>query len=190
MSLSLPHSMQKLVLVLSILVLALLFAESAHSAAYMKLGDIKGESTHKDHKGWIELNSVTQIVTRATDVAKPTQATRGGVSVASGDVTGDGSAAKTTPKRNYEPITFNKRIDKSSPLLQQAAQKGTVFKSAIVDVDDPDNPGQMLRYELKNVYVTSYQTSGAGSGSAPSESLSLNFEEVKLVKPRATKASQ
>lgn len=191
MSLSLSHSMQKLLLLLGVVFLVLVFAESAHSAAYMKLGDIKGEATHKDHKGWIEINSVSTPLMQASDVAKPAATARSGVSVATGDVTGDGVAAvKTIPKRNYEPIKFSKPIDKSTPLLRKAAQDGTVFATAIVDVDDPDNPGQMLRYELKNVFITSYQTAGAASSSAPQEGLSLNYEEVKLVKPRAVKASQ
>jgi hypothetical protein len=56
---------------------------------YMKLGDIKGESaTARDHSGWIEILSMRLKPEPATS------STAGGVKVATGDVTGDGAAAR------------------------------------------------------------------------------------------------
>lgn len=53
-------------------------------------------------------------------------------------------------------------------------------------------PGQIayLKYELTNVIVTSYNISGSGqSESVPTESLSLNFEEIKVTYTEQDKAT-
>ena len=57
----------------------------------------------KGHDKWIILESVQLGAERAA----------GGVTVATGDVNGDGAPATTAHK--YEPITIRKRIDKSTP---------------------------------------------------------------------------
>ena len=197
MSITHSSTAQKLLFLLFVLLLSLVFAEKAHAAAYMKLGDIKGDVSNPDHKDWINLESVslptrvgsTTMHTTSTSRAASTATSAAGGSQATTAVTGNEGAA-TKARRQYEPITFTKRVDKSSPMLQEAATKGTVFTTATFDTPDPNDPAQPLRYELENVRITSYQISGAGSGSSmPMESFSLNYEEIKFTKlPKTKKA--
>jgi type VI protein secretion system component Hcp len=197
MSITHPTTAQKLLFLLFVLLLALVFTEKAHAAAYMKLGDIKGDVSNPDHKNWINLESVampprggsTIMHTTATSRTASTATGAAGGSQATTAVTGNEGAANKS-RRQYEPITFTKRIDKSSPMLQEAAAKGTVFATATLDATDPNDPAQPMRIELENVMITSYQTSGStGSASVPMESFSLNYEEIKYTKlPKTKKA--
>lgn len=198
MSIAHPSTAQKLLFLLFVLLLTMVFAEKAHAAAYMKLGDIKGDVADADHKNWINLESVAMpprvgsINMNSTSASRAanleTSATTG--SKAATAVT-DNDGAATGARRTYEPIKFTKRIDKSSPMLQEAAAKGTVFATATLDATDPNDPTQPMRIELENVMISSYQTSGsAGSASVPMESFSLNYEEIKYTKLPKTKKTR
>lgn len=113
---------------------ALLAATPALAASdyYMKLGDIKGESTarDKDHKGWIELESLSWAPERGASAT-------GGVRVATGDVDGDGRAERAavtaprdaasglpTGKRQHKPVTVTKEVDKATPRLAETVSAG------------------------------------------------------------------
>lgn len=132
---------------------SLALAAPAHAAAYMKLGDIKGQtqtSGKKDfYKGWIELNSVTC----ATDAAP---ASRGQIRIVK-----EWDAAASTK-------------------LSEAAARGRTFPSAQIHLLNAGGSSPTLRYELKNVQITSYQLGGSGldDGSIPTETLSLNFDKI------------
>ena len=82
--------------------LAILFSMSALSAAYLKFDGVDGESRDKDHKGWIDVLSVSQA-------AAPR----------------DAASGLPTGKRQHKPITFTKPIDKASPILARALANGT-----------------------------------------------------------------
>lgn len=58
-------------------------------------------------------------------------------------------------------VAFSKPVDQASPKLLEAFKKGTRFSTASIDVPYSD-AGRVtyLKYELKNVQVTSYQVSG------------------------------
>jgi type VI secretion system secreted protein Hcp len=81
-----------------------------------------------------------------------------------------------------QDVSITKQMDKSSPKLAESGLSGKVFPK--VEIHDTatygDARGTFLKYELKNVAVTSHNVSASGSGNAiPTESLSLNFEEMK-----------
>ncbi|MEK6705683.1 MAG: type VI secretion system tube protein Hcp, partial [Bdellovibrionota bacterium] len=60
----------------------------------------------------------------------------------------------------------------------------TVFPKVDVHLTRPFPGGTPVTYctfELKNVIVTSYHIGGSTQDVVPSESLSLNFEEIKVV---------
>ncbi|MEZ5277560.1 MAG: type VI secretion system tube protein Hcp [Opitutaceae bacterium] len=89
-------------------VLATLLATSLLSVSfgggYLKLGDIKGESTDSAHKDWIEVLSVSGL---------------------SEDSTRDHSSGMATGKRQHKPITITHEIDKSTPKLATGASFGS-----------------------------------------------------------------
>lgn len=140
------------------LALALGFSAPAWSAGYLKIGDIKGEATASPSKG-------EQI-----DV----------LSWSWGETSAAPSTGLATGKRMHKPFVITKQLDKSSPMLQQAAANGTIFDHVDLVLAKPGAGRQeYMKYELKNVMISSYQTGGSSGGQVPTETISLNYEEIK-----------
>ncbi|MDP3900470.1 MAG: type VI secretion system tube protein Hcp [bacterium] len=135
---------------------------TATSGMYLKLGDIKGESTDDGHKDWINLLSVSHGISRPDSSASGAARRRGGA--------------------QFSDIYLAKELDKSTPKLQEAVASGKVFPSLELELTKRCGEDKVvyLRYELKNVMVTSYSFAGS-DGSVPTEQISLNFEEIKVV---------
>lgn len=131
---------------------------SSYGAGYLKIGDIKGESTDADHKDWINLLSISQSMTRPGNTSTGTSATLG-------------------------DIVCVKEVDASTPKLMEAVARGTAYPSVVIELTRTVNGKRVpyLLWELKQVRVTSYSISGATDGSIPMVELSLNFEEIKVV---------
>jgi type VI secretion system secreted protein Hcp len=126
---------------------------SATAAAYIKFDGVDGESQDKDHKGWSELVSFSQGI----------------------DTTHSGAAA-------FKDVVVTKEYDKSSPTLAEAVVRGKVFPSVVFELTRSSpgaEPVAYLQYELTNVQVTSYSVGGSASDQ-PTETMSLNFEEIKV----------
>jgi type VI secretion system secreted protein Hcp len=134
------------------------------AAGYLKIGDIKGESTDSAHQDWIELASISQGVTRP--------------------VSGAGSGGRISGPSNFKEVAVTKWIDKSTPILMESICQGRVYPKVEIDIvsSQAGSPNtNYLQYELKDVIVTSYQTGGSASGDPlPTEELSLNFTEIKV----------
>ena len=132
-------------------------------ALFIKFDGVDGECNDKDHKGWSDLQSFSWGLHKAGAGATGATRRRGVVTV--------------------EDVVVTKQYDKSSPKLAESVCMGKVFPK--VEIHDTTTYGDgnravFLKYELKNVMVTSHNVSAAGSGDAvPTDSLSLNFGEVK-----------
>lgn len=128
--------------------------------AFMKIGDIKGESTAKGPDKTIDVLSWSWGTS---------QSHSGG---------GGGGSGKVS----VHDISITKSVDSVSTQLAAAALKGTpVGKVELTLVKgDPGDRVSYFTYELKNVRITSYQVSGStdGSNTLPMESLSLNFDKI------------
>jgi type VI secretion system secreted protein Hcp len=132
-------------------------------AAFLKLGDIKGESTDKEHKDWIIIQSMSSPVYRSIpEGAKDMQRVRGETTL------GD--------------IVMVRELDKSSVKLQEACATGKFFNEVEIHFcsDLADKSETYLKYKLENCIVSSYSFHGNASGSPlPSEELSLNFTKIE-----------
>jgi len=130
----------------------------AEAVAYLKFDGVDGESTDKDHKDWIDIESFSQTITRES---------------------GDGStgATRTRGAATMGDIVVVKELDKSSPKLAESILMGKVFPT--VKFQLTSSAGTYFMYELKNVMVTSYSISG-DADQVPMEEFSLNFEEIKV----------
>lgn len=131
-------------------------------ALFIKFDGIDGECNDKDHKNWSDLLSLSWGLHKAGAGATGQTRRRGVVTV--------------------EDVVVTKEVDKSSPKLAEAVCSGKVFPK--VELHDTASYGEtratFLKYELKNVLVSSHNLSAAGGGDAvPTETVSLNFEEVK-----------
>ncbi|HLF30336.1 MAG TPA: type VI secretion system tube protein Hcp [Xanthomonadales bacterium] len=139
----------------------LLGPSTASAAGYIKISGVEGESTDKGHTGEIDIQSWSW-----------------------GDSQREAASGMATDKRQHKPLMITKRVDKSSPMLQQASAAGSSIPSMTVYLPKQgDTSTGYLTYELKNVMVTSYQTSRGSSGTVPTETFSLNYE--KIIRPLA-----
>lgn len=141
---------------LAIGVLALA-APAARAASFMNIEGIQGEATEPKHEGWIEVLSVQWGSTR-----RPTS----------------GRAAQ--PGRGAGTVSITKRVDKASPVLLQYNLSGKQFEKIVIDITSYDRSQTYMRYELRNVMITSFEPGGSGGG-VPMETITLNYAKFKMV---------
>lgn len=125
---------------------------------HLKLDGVEGESTHKDHKGEIELLAWNWNVTNATT------ATSGGGS-------GKGKA---------EPgdLSFNHFYDKASPVIAKKCAQGVHFKEAVITArKSGEGQKDFLKITMKEVFITSAAPSGTGGGDI-TESVSMSYGSI------------
>ena len=155
--------------ILLVLFLTLGMATIGNAAAYMKFGDIKGESTDKEHKDWIIIESVSSPLFRAEANIDPTGQCK--LDLPPGPTLGD--------------VVVVKEFDRSSVKLQESVCNGTFYEEVIIDFVSTKRRGgrTFLRYKLKDVIITSYSaepgTNCAGEP-VPVEELSLNFGDIEF----------
>lgn len=130
--------------------------------AFMKLGDIKGESTDQGHKDWILIESMSAPIYRnIPEGARDNERVRG----------------RTT----CGDVVVVRQFDKSSVKLQAACANGTFFKEVelhlCAQVKNKAEP--YLKYKLSNVIITSYSFHGTAEGGKPSEELTMNYTKVE-----------
>lgn len=132
------------------------------AAGYMKLGDIKGESTDAEHKDWIIIESMSSPIFRSVGDASGQSRRRGDVIL--------------------EDVSLSKEMDASTPKIQEAVCEGKVFPKVEIHLtaDYADGARKTYyAYEMTNVMVSSYSLS-AEIGGVPTEDLALNYEEYKV----------
>jgi type VI secretion system secreted protein Hcp len=156
------HRKQTLLTLALASVLAWQFSSTAHAAGYLKLGDIKGESTDQAHSGELEVESWSWGETNVAASGKREAAT-----------------GMPTGKRQHKPLMITKLVDKASPKLLEANAKGTRFASMTLSLPNPDSTQQgYMVYTFTDVMISSYQTSGS-DGSIPMETISFNYSKVE-----------
>lgn len=137
-------------------------AAAAAAAGYMKLGDIKGEATDRARGETIEIESWSW------GASQPSR---------------DAASGMASGKRMHKPLTIVKKLDKSSPVLQKAFEQRSPLSSVVVYLPSrpPTKVGQAesyLKYEMKDVLVSSYSV--GGSGQTPTETVSFNYTKIDV----------
>lgn len=136
---------------------------AAGDAAFLKVGDIKGESQDADHKNWSDIISFSQAITTPTSVDDAASRRRGSVVL--------------------EDIVVTKELDAASPKLAEAVLTGEVFPEAKIHLAKSTGERRQVyyTYELKNIRVTSYSVNGnTDDDPVAVEDITLNFEEIKV----------
>ncbi len=155
---------KKLLVLPAMAAMVLLLAGLVQGAAYIKFEGIEGESSVRDD-GEIDILSFSWGMSQS-GVA---QTARGG---------GAG-------KVSVQDLTINKRIDKASPKLMEVVASGRHIPEVTLELERSPPEHEvvtLVKYELKNVFVTSYNIhwNASHADSVPTEELSLNFEEIKV----------
>jgi type VI secretion system secreted protein Hcp len=127
--------------------------------AFLKLGDIKGESQDHKHKDEIHIESWSWGETQTGTL----------------HIGGGGGGGKVS----MQDLRITKRTDSSSPRLMLACASGEHFKQARVTTRKAgEYPLEFLKITLWDVLVSSYETSV--SGVYPVEHVSLNFAKIQF----------
>jgi type VI secretion system secreted protein Hcp len=146
---------------LMVVALLLLGAGGATAGGFMKMGDIKGESTDPAHQDWSDVLAWAWRMERSQ-----------GAGVGSG---------RGASRVEFGDLLVTKHVDSASPMLMLKCADGSHIREAVLDVPLDGGRGAMIRIILFNVQVTSVHVVETGDDAQPSENLSLNFTEVKVV---------
>ena len=141
----------------------------ATQGSFARFPSPNGLTAPEFYMKWIEVNSVTQTVTRAIE-------------------TGRSGTARARSGCVLEEIEVEKEVDRTSVPLVQACSGGATFPEVWVHLCTAITEGvgagaalhPYLEMRLYSVKVTSYSVNGSGldDGSIPTETLSLNFDKI------------
>jgi type VI secretion system secreted protein Hcp len=124
---------------------------------YIKIGDIKGESTDRSHKNWIEIESWNFAGSRASALRNPPS------------------------NRGPGSVTLVLHSDKASPKLSAACTSGRSLGRVVLHVRAAGGSDRYDEYVLDETNATSCGQSSPGD--RPSESITLNFGKVEGTMP-------
>jgi type VI secretion system secreted protein Hcp len=133
--------------------------------AFLKLGDIKGESTDRDHKDEIVIESFSWGLGNTTT---PQSA-------------GGGAGAG---KVSIQDFHFAMPTSLASPVMMQACGSGKHFPEATLTARKAgEKPVEFLTIKMNDVVISSYQLGGEGSGEAslPMDQISLNYTKIDFL---------
>ena len=133
----------------------------ALAETFLRLGDIKGESTDLKHKDEIDILAFTQSFINPGDFSSG----------------GGGSTGKV----QCGAITMMKNIDKSSPLLLKGVATGQHFKDAVITFQSDDKSSfQYYTIALTSVIVTELTQTDAQDPNRIFEKLVLNAAQFEF----------
>jgi len=128
---------------------------------FIKIGDLKGESKDKTHKGEIDVLAWSW-----------------GMSNSGSAHMGGGAGAG---KANVQDLSLTKYIDLASPDLMLACCNGKHFPEATLTVRKAgETPLEYLKIKLTEILVTSVSTGGSGGEDRLTENVTLNFAKVNI----------
>jgi type VI secretion system secreted protein Hcp len=143
------------VLLFGIMILFCVSASLAQSG-YLKIGDIKGESTDRGHKEWIIIESVSQGLEQQQTTTATTRR-RGSVVL--------------------KNLIITKKLDKATPKLMELCAKGQVVPELVLDM--VANGRVYYKVTLNNVKISSINT---GSLCKPDcnlvDDLSISYSKI------------
>lgn len=140
--------------------------------AFLKLGDIKGESVADGHAGEVDVLSFSWGVTQ-------TGTTHRG--------TGGGAG-----KCSVQDMAFTKYVDSSSPTIFLNCCVGKHFPEATLTVRKAgEKPLDYLVIKLTDLIITSVQIGGSTGGDEVTESFTVNFGGFEyMVQPQGKKGEK
>jgi type VI secretion system secreted protein Hcp len=133
----------------------------ANTDFFLKIEGIHGESNDAKHKGEIDLDSWSWGQNQSG-----THASGGG-----------GGAGKVSMKDFHAVMKHGK----ASPKLMLACASGEHIKKAVLTCRKAGKDQQeFLKIIMSDLLISSYQTSGSGTGVVPTDQFSLNFSRIEF----------
>jgi type VI secretion system secreted protein Hcp len=132
--------------------------------AFVNFGDIKGESTDKDHKDWVMITEFDQEVTQPASV---TQKSAGG---------------RTAEAVQFSEFKIVKLLDAATPKLYEAACKGTHIPEVTIECwRAGGDPLKYFEVKLKEVLISGVVSNGNPKGDQgfPTEIVKMTFGAIQ-----------
>jgi type VI secretion system secreted protein Hcp len=132
--------------------------------AFVNFGDIKGESTDKDHKDWVMITQFDHEVTQPPSV---TQKTAGG---------------RTAEAVQHSEFKIVKLVDAATPKLYEAACKGTHIPEVTIECwRAGGDPLKYFEIKLKEVLISGVIANGnpTGNHGFPSETVKMTYGAIE-----------
>lgn len=129
---------------------------------YLQIEGIKGESTDKQHEGWIECAAIH------FGARQPKSATS------------SSSGGHTAERGELYDITINKLSDSSTPLLLQNCMAGKTIPKAKIEFMRADGNAEPIKYfeiTLENIIIAQINPT-VSEGATMSEVLAIKFSKV------------
>jgi type VI secretion system secreted protein Hcp len=147
--------------------------------AFANFGDIKGESTDKDHKDWV---LITQFDHEIVQPASITQKTAGG---------------RTAEAVQHSEFKIVKLLDAATPKLYEAACKGTHLPEVVIECwRAGGDPVKYFEVKLKEVLISGVISNGNPKGDQqfPTETIKMTYGAIEWTytkqKPDGSAAGQ
>lgn len=136
------------------------FGVNGPGNTFLKIDGIAGGATEKDHKGEIPISGFS-------------------VSAQGSQNIGSQSSGAGAGKVSIQSFTITKTLDKSSPLLFQAAATGQHYKEATLSFTRKAGGKEQtyLKFDFQNVLISSVQDGSSGGGT-PQEQVTFAFQKV------------
>jgi len=129
------------------------------SDSHIKFDGVEGESTHKDHKGEIDVLSWSWNVSNNTSLA--------------GGGSGKGKA-------NPGDFVFTHTYDKASPVLAKQCASGKHFKTVKLTARKAgEGQKDFLVVSMKEVFITAVSPSG-GHGGEIIENVAFTYKDIEF----------
>lgn len=138
------------------------FGVNGPGTTFLKIDGIVGGATEKDHKGEIPISGFSVSAQGAPSAI------------------GSQSSGAGAGKVSIQSFTITKTLDKSSPLLFQAAATGQHYKEAELSFTHKVSGKEetYLKFDFQNVLISSVQDGSSGGGT-PTEQVTFNFQKVQ-----------
>lgn len=140
------------------------------TSTFIKFDGIDGESTHKDHKGEIEVLSWDW-----------------GLTATPGTPGGGSGTGKATPKE----LRIVHRYDKASPLLSKNAASGRSMARAVLSArKSGEGQKDFFKVTMKEVFITSVSVSAAAPDVEAVEEVAMSYRAIEFAySPQNSKGS-
>ena len=130
---------------------------------FMKIKEIPGESTDKDHKGDYEIMSFSHGVSQPTSASRST------------------AGGATVERCFHQDFSVTKYIDVGSPDLNLYCCQGKPIEEIVITCYRADAAGDKpidyMEYTLSDCIVSSISI-GGGGGDMPTESITFNYAKI------------
>jgi len=151
------------ILVIAILGFTIIASTSSQAFAasdyFLKIEGVPGESSDDKHRGEIEVESWSFGASQSGSMA----------------MGGGGGAGKVS----FQEFSITKSMDKSSPKLFEALATGKHLKEVKLVLRGSSSV-EYLTITLTDVMISSYSTGSSSGDDRPTESVSLNFAQIKM----------